>query len=693
MSLKEKLLRALEEEPCSYKALKDRLGNPKKVRKLLDELCGEGKAREENGRYSAVHGQSVRCTLVKLGRGFGFARSVDTQEEFFIPGRFLRGAMPGDTLLVQVSAEARGEGNREGRVLEVTARQDRLVGTIARREDGRLLLIPDVCPQMPVLIKRSREEGAQAGEKAAVQLVARGERHEDHRAAVILRFGVADSAANCARAILYRQNIEPAFSEAALQQARALEGAQVTGRERRGREDLRGACIFTIDGADTKDIDDAVSVERTEYGYRLGVHIADVSHYVQAGSALDADAFRRGTSVYYADQVVPMLPRELSNGICSLNPGEDRLAFSCLMELDCAGRVTDAALKKSVIRSRVKGVYSEVNDLLAGRAAEPVQEKYAEVAPSLALLAEVYEKLAALHRARGAMEIESDEAKFILNEEGRCVDVQKRVRGTAERMIEECMLLANESVAAIARRAKLPFVYRVHPAPEAARIDALTDLLLACGLEAPFHQKPSARSLGMLLEQTRDTPLARAVHTGVLRSMAKAVYSTQPAGHFGLALADYAHFTSPIRRYPDLAIHRILSDWLSRAGAQALHKRYGAFSEATAQQSSEREQAAMTAERDIADCYKAEAMQAHIGEEYEAVVSGVTSFGIYAELPNTVEGLIRSDRLSEHALTLTAGMCLSDPLSGQSWKLGDVVRVRVEAADTASGHVDFSLVR
>lgn len=693
MSLKTKVLQQLSEGAKSLKVLKNHLGNPKKVAHILDDLEKKKKVLKKDGKYyltDLYHG--VQAIVVKLGRGFAFAKALETQEEFFIPGRFLQGAMPGDTLSLHVSKNTRSGGSREGKVLAVIKERREFTG-ILREEYGRIVFIPDDCPQVPIFLKKNGLGEALCGEKVAVELVERGSAYEDHRAVVTVRFGCAQSAAHCARALLYAQGVEPRFPQPVKEEAKALQSAQVTEKEIQGRLDLRDSVIFTIDGFDTKDIDDAVSAQRTPYGYRLGVHIADVSHYVKPHSALDEEAMKRGTSVYYADSVIPMLPKQLSNGICSLNPQEDRLAFSCLMDLDHAGRVTNAVLKKTVIRSRLKGVYEEINRLFDKTARPEEKEKYREVERDLEVLYEIYEKLAALHTARGAMDFESEEAKFVLDEKGICTGVKKRVRGVAERMIEEFMVLANESVAVIARRAQLPFVYRTHSAPQSKRVDALSDLLISCGLEVPFQEEPSAWELARLLEQTRHTSLERVVHTNVLRTMAKAKYEPNPTGHYGLSLADYTHFTSPIRRYPDLAIHRILSAYVKGASLESLQRKFSAFVQEASIQSSEREQAAMNAERDISDCYKAEAMKPHVGECFEGVVSGVTHYGLYVQLENTVEGLLRSDALSEHALTLTEGISLSDPLTGQVWRLGDTLRVQLAAADIPSGNIDFVLTQ
>ncbi len=695
MGIKAKIVKELQKKPRTLRELKTKLGNDKKVARAIEELSARGKLSQRAGVYAiadAREKQAVECQIVKVAERFGFARPTAGGEDIFIPGKALCGAMPGDVVLAALSAHPRDAASPEGEVVSVLRENNRFIGTVVRTEDGRLALAPDDCPACLLPIKKSADGGAQAGEKAAVELIERGQRHADHRAGVSMRFGSAEEARHCVKALLYGAGLSRHFPQEVKEEAKRA-AAAITEQDLAGRRDFRAWPVFTIDSADTKDMDDAVSLARTPTGYRLGVHIADVSHYVRPGTALDAEALARGTSVYFADSVIPMLPRALSNGICSLNEGEDRLAFSCLLELDADGDVTDAAFVKSVIRSRVKGVYSEVNALWDGTANEAVRARYAAVQGALADMRALYEKLAAHRAGRGAMEIESGEAKLILDEDGRCVDVQKRTRGDAERMIEEFMLLANNAAASLARRRGIPFVYRVHEDPAPERVEALKAALAAAGVEFRFSGAvPTAKELARLLNETRGTPLERMVHTNVLRSMAKAKYEPLPKGHFGLALADYAHFTSPIRRYPDLAIHRILSDVYAGVSADALRGRYEAFAAEASQQASACEVRAMTLERAIENCYKAEAMRRFVGDPdgvFEGVIAAVTSFGAYVELPNTVEGLVRAAALSEHPLTLTEGCALRDALTGQSWRIGDALRVRVAAVDVSCGQVDF----
>lgn len=697
MSLKAKILKELEKKPRRLKELKAKLGNDKKVTQLVDELFHSGSITCRQSVYTIATPKTqhaVACRLVKLGRGFGFAKPDDGSLDVFIPGKYLMGAMPGDTVLVSVFDHPRVAGSVEGEVVAVTQENNRFVGTV-QRVDGRLALVPDHCPQTPIFIKKSADGGACEGEKAAVEIIERGVRHEDHRAGVCMRFGAATEAKQCAKAILYGAGIETRFSHAVKEAAQKLDGASVTENDMAGRVDLRDLAVFTIDSDSTKDIDDAVSVERTEDGgYRLGVHIADVSHYVTPGSALDVEALKRGTSVYYADSVIPMLPKQLSNGICSLNPQVDRLAFSCLMEIDTAGCVTKYCFEKTVIRSRVKGVYAELNEIYAGNVTPELQEKYSEVWDKLPALYDLHSALAALRTLRGAMDIESGEAQLIIDASGKCVDVKKRTRGKSEQMIEEFMLLANNCAAAIGRQNELPFVYRVHETPDPNRVQQLKLALTAAGVDFKFAKDiPTATELARLLESTRNTPLERFVHTSVLRSMAKAKYDPEPKGHFGLSLVDYAHFTSPIRRYPDLAIHRILSEWCADVPVETIQKKFTGFAAGASVQSSDCEVRAMTAERDAEDCYKAEYMQQFIGKTLTGVISSITAFGVYVQLPNTVEGLVRVAALCQHPLTLTEGISLADPTTGRSWRLGDTMEVMVSAVDVSQGNIDFEPVR
>lgn len=698
MAIRDKIEHAIQMQPCTVKTLKARFGGDRaadrKVMEALDELVRQAVVCQRQGVFFTVRSgraeKALLCKVVKLGKNFAFVMLEDGQSDVFIPGRFTRGAMPGDQVLVEKFAHPRVEGSDEGEILAILTEHNNLVGT-AKRIDGRLKFVPDDCPAISMQLMRGSEGGAKDGDKVAVEILQRGTRQEDHRVGVTMRFGSADEAKRCAKALLYAQDIRGRFPEEVREEAKKLEDAAVSEADTKGRLDLRNLPIFTIDSASTKDIDDAISLTRTpEGGFELGVHIADVSHYVRPGTETDNEAFRRATSVYYADQVVPMLPKALSNGICSLNEGELRLAFSCLMRLDNNGELTDYRFVKSVIRSRVKGVYSEINALLAGSTDPELQAKYAEVSEQLPAMKELYGHRARLRRERGCMDIESGEVKLILDEEGRCIDVQKRTSGESEAMIEEFMLLANQCAAHFARVKQIPFVYRVHEEPNAEKLERLHALLTACGINDHFAKDvPAPKELSAILEGVRGTAYEQIINTGMLRCMSKAQYEAKPKGHYGLVLKDYAHFTSPIRRYPDLAIHRILTDLLSGTDKETMTLRYTDFAEQVAKQSSEREVIAMQIERKAEDCYKAEYARRHLGESYEGSISGVTQRGLFVEMDNGVEGFVPASSLTAAGTLLTEGIRLSDPVSGKNWNLGDRMMITIVRADVNLGKVDF----
>ena len=698
--MRDKIEHAIQNQPCTVKELKQKFGGERgadrKVMEALDELVREAVVCQRQGVFFTVRSgradKALLCKVVKLGKNFAFVMLEDGTSDIFIPGRFTKGAMPGDDVLVEKFEHPRVEGSDEGAILAILTEKNDLVGTV-RRVEGRLRFVPDDCPAITMPLARDCEGGAKDGDKVAVEILNRGNRQEDHRVGVAMRFGSSDEAKRCAKALLYAKDIRTRFPDKVRDEAKKFEGAEVSEKDCEGRMDLRALPIFTIDSAETKDIDDAISLTRTsDGGFELGVHIADVSNYVKPGTELDNEAFSRATSVYYADQVVPMLPKALSNGICSLNENELRLAFSCLMRLDKEGNLTDYRFVKSIIRSRVKGVYSEINALLAGTADAEIKAKYADVIDQLPAMKELYGHRARLRKERGCMDIESGEVKLILDENGRCIDVKKRTSGESESMIEEFMLLANQCAAHFARVKQIPFVYRVHEEPNAEKLERLHTLLQACGINDHFAKDvPTPKELSAILEGVRGTPYEQIINTGMLRCMSKALYEEKPKGHYGLVLKDYAHFTSPIRRYPDLAIHRIMTDLLKGTEKETIILRYTDFAERASKQSSEREVIAMQIERKAEDCYKAEYARRHLGECYEGTISGVTQRGLFIELDNGVEGFVPASSLTPSGTSLTEGVRLTDPASGKTWSLGDKMMITIVRADVNLGKIDFEV--
>lgn len=657
----------------------------------IAELKREGAITENKSGIRLASAAGIFTAEVsRINRTFGFIRREDGTE-VFIPGKFLMGAMPGDTVTARLLPQ-RGD-LPEGEVVEVINESfTEFTGTVEKNGDT-ICIRPDSISKELMIVSELKVP-VRVGDKVLAEISRRGERHSDHRARITGIFGDSKKAKSSADAILHINGVETEFPPAVLAEAKAAENGGIPEGEVYKRLDLRDEIIFTIDGADTKDIDDAVSVEKTAEGWELGVHIADVSFYVKPGSELDKDALLRGTSIYYANKVVPMLPKELSNGICSLNPQEDRLAFSCLMKLDEEGKLTSYKFSKTVIRSRVKGVYSELNKILDctknnTEIPKDLAEKYDGLMEKIVLMNELASILTANKIRRGAPQIETSEAKLIIDENDVCVDVQRRERGVSELIIEEFMLMANTAAARTAKENGIPFVYRVHEDPAPEKVQELVDTVSRLGVAVPHFSSVKPKHLAEILEKTKELPLAAAINNMVLRSMAKAKYSDEPVGHFGLVLTDYAHFTSPIRRYPDLAIHRILTDLCyNKVSAAFLQKRYAGFAKEAAQQSSECELVAMRIERECDDCYCAEYMSAHVGEEFEGIISSVQEFGFFVELPNTVEGLVRADSLKDGPYDYDGHFTLTK--NGKAvYRVGGSVKVVCAAANVSSGQIDF----
>lgn len=629
----------------------------------------------------------VTATVYSLSEGFAFVRPENGGDDLYVSSDRLKGAIVGDTVLLKNIVETpRG---KKAEVASITKRRQWVTTGTVRKSYNGFEIVPDIAIRYNLPILKSDLMGARPGDKVQAELV-RVPRREKLSARVVKIYGTAESAKICSDAIVDQNGIPTVFSEEVLAEAARAAKEPITQEELGARLDLRGEVICTIDGADAKDLDDAISVRRTERGFDLGVHIADVSHYVREDSAVDEEAFLRGTSVYFADRVIPMLPKELSNGACSLNAGEDKLTFSALIRLDEKGEILSYRFEKTVIHSRVRGVYSEVNRIFSGEADEALLQKYAPVLESLKAGRELAKILEQRSSDKGAMDFESGESMFTLDENGVCVDVRPRVQGEAEKMIEQLMITANQAAARLAKEEQLPFVYRIHENPDPERIKALVSLAAALGFSTQRlrSEKPSPADFSELLGQVKGTPAEQVISHQVLRTMEKAKYSTEPVGHFGLALADYCHFTSPIRRYPDLAIHRILSQAQS-LGQIELALRFASFAAAAASESSKCEVRAMTAERSAEDCYKAEFMKAHVGEEFDGVVSGVTQRGVFVQLRNSVEGFVPIGAFPNADYRFDGVVTQVDERTGSRITIGTPMRILVAAADIPTGRIDF----
>ena len=641
--------------------------------------------REHNAKLIPV-GEDVEATLVSLSKNFGFARPDGGGDDIFIHGSALQGALVGDKIIVgDIRKDDRGPSGRVRRIVEHKPAQT--TGTVSITDEG-IELIPDNAIRYNLRMRERDLNGAKNGDKVMASL------EQDYRgdwayASVKKVFGSGRTARVCADAIVEQYGIPHVFPQEVLDEAERVGNEPISDEEYAKRLDLRGEPIFTIDSKDAKDLDDAISVKRTDFGYTLGVHIADVSHYVKEGSAIDEEAINRGTSVYFADRVIPMLPEVLSNGACSLNAGTDKLAFSALIELDKEGHITKYDFKKTIINSKVRGVYSEVNEILDGTASEEILNKYAPVMESLMSAKELADILKANSAARGTMELDSGESKFILDENGICIDIMPRVSGEAEQLIEQMMVTANIAAAKFSLDHKLPFLYRVHGTPDPKRVEELVTLLQLVGVPCKEIVKPNpeTQDFAAILDRVRGLPCETLVSQRLLRTMEKARYSTEETGHFGLALSDYSHYTSPIRRYPDTSIHRVLSAFVEGMPAEEVRRRYAQFCETSATESSRNEIRALIAERDAEDCYMAEYMSQHIGEHFEGTVSGVTMRGVFVRLENSVEGFVSLDAFEDEDFVYDGLITQRSPK--RELTIGTPLPIIVASAYVATGKVDF----
>lgn len=641
--------------------------------------------REHNAKLIPV-GEDVEATLISLSKNFGFARPDSGGDDIFIHGSALQGALVGDRIIVgDIRKDDRGPSGRVRRIVEHKPAQT--TGTVSITDEG-IEFIPDNAIRYNLRMRERDLNGAKNGDKVMASL------EQDYRgdwayASVKKVFGSGRTARVCADAIVEQYGIPHVFPQEVLDEAERVGNEPISDEEYAKRLDLRGEPIFTIDSKDAKDLDDAISVKRTDFGYTLGVHIADVSHYVKEGSAIDEESINRGTSVYFADRVIPMLPEVLSNGACSLNAGTDKLAFSALIELDKEGHITKYDFKKTIINSKVRGVYSEVNEILDGTASEEILNKYAPVMESLMSAKELADILKANSAARGTMELDSGESKFILDENGICIDIMPRVSGEAEQLIEQMMVTANIAAAKFSLDHKLPFLYRVHGTPDPKRVEELVTLLQLVGVPCKEIVKPNpeTQDFAAILDRVRGLPCETLVSQRLLRTMEKARYSTEETGHFGLALSDYSHYTSPIRRYPDTSIHRVLSAFVEGMPAEEVRRRYAQFCETSATESSRNEIRALIAERDAEDCYMAEYMSQHIGEHFEGTVSGVTMRGVFVRLENSVEGFVSLDAFEGEDFVYDGLITQRSPK--RELTIGTPLPIIVASAYVATGKVDF----
>ncbi|OUP52642.1 ribonuclease R [Butyricicoccus pullicaecorum] len=683
-------LYALLARPMRAEELKKYLPaySKQQIRQALDQLTNEGKIlKNKKNRYAhAEHYGCLTGVFQATERGYGFVtpETPDENGDVFIPPYATGKAWQGDRVLVHLTDSPRGH-KREGEVMRILSLcTDEVTGTVMQR--GKTVFVRPASKKYPdLIIPKNRTLDARSGDRVAVKVMFRGDGRLSAQGAITQIFGRNGTMEASIAAILHENGITVPFPDEVLRQADAC-GDTVDPAEAARRMDLREKLIFTIDGDDARDFDDAVSLEPMENGHMLlGVHIADVSHYVTPGSPLDDEAYRRGTSVYYPGHVVPMLPVALSNGICSLNPDVDRLAFSAFLEVDKDGRCHKSQFAKTVIRSKARMTYRKMNEIFDGN-----EERRAEYA----FLTETADRMHALSQAmrrrrmeRGALDLDLPEAEILTDESGEPVEVSFRARGDAEKMIEEFMLAANEAVAAYMTHRNNPTVYRVHESPDPEKLRVFAQFARPFGYRVDASKPNDTAQLQAVLDGAKDDPRQRALPTLLLRSLARARYDAECLGHYGLQAKEYLHFTSPIRRYPDLVAHRMLFKAIS---GQQYTKSDWVFCEEAASQSTTREFAADTAERDIDKLYLAAYMEQFIGQDFDGEVSGVTSFGLFVSLKNAVEGLIRVEDLPGDDYEFDdQKMMLIGRRSRVRYTMGTPMRVRLTAASRVTGLIDF----
>lgn len=636
----------------------------------------------------------IRGTLQVHQKGFAFLLpELEGEKDVFIPGSALNGAMNGDVVLVEITKEDKNGKKREGEVVEVIERtNNEIIGVYEDSQNFGFVVPEDPRLNSDIFISKKDKNGAKTGDLVICEITKWAEKRKSPEGVIKEILGKKGDKGLDILTIIKKYGLPEEFPQKVLNYAEGIP-EEIDEEEYRRRKDLREVRMVTIDGEDAKDLDDAVSITRLDGGkYRLGVHIADVSHYVREKNPLDKEALKRGTSVYLIDRVIPMLPKKLSNGICSLNPKVDRLALSCFMTIDSKGNVLEHEIVESVIRTNERMTYTDITKILEENDPE-LMEKYDYLVDDFRAMEELCKILNARRMRRGAVDFDFEESKIILDENGKPIEIKPYERGIANRIIEEFMLVCNETIAEHMFNQQIPFVYRIHEEPDEEKLAKFREFVYNLGYKMKGGEETEPKDLQEILNAVEGKKEEKVVSTLLLRSMMQAKYSPQCVGHFGLAAKYYCHFTSPIRRYPDLQIHRIIKEYLNGRLSESRQKKLIDIVEVAARQSSEMERVAQDAEREVDDLKKAEYMQERIGEEFQGIISSVTSFGLFVELPNTIEGLVHVTSLDDDYYIYDEDhLCLIGESSKKVYRLGDEVRVRCSKVDIDNREIYFDLV-
>jgi len=661
------------------------------LRKLTDEVVVYHSNKD---KYMMLEKSHLRKGVMRTNKkGFGFVEVDNMDDDIYVAQENMNGAIHDDIVLVEITSKMNLD-RLEGRILKVVKRQvQRYIGEITFDEKGKgHIKLDDNKIKLNIEIPKENSLNAVDGHKVVVELVKKMNNNLRYEGKVVEIIGHKNDPGVDILSIIYKYNINTVFPDDVKEEVANI-NMEVLPNEYHGRRDLRDQMIFTIDGDDTKDIDDAISIEKFANGhYKLGVHIADVSYYVKEGSPLDNEAMERGTSVYLVDRVIPMLPHELSNGICSLNPNVDRLAISCVMEFDSTGKQLDYEIFPSVIKSRIQMTYKKVNSILEKNVVPEGYEPYAETLRQMSELATILRKAKV---KRGYINFDIDEAKILVDENCKPTEITVRERGVGENLIEDFMIAANECVATHIYFMNLPFIYRVHEVPKEEKIRSFLGFVSNLGYSVPGDIKDTKpTTMQRILKSLEDKPEYKILSSLLLRCMQKAVYKPVNLGHYGLASSCYTHFTSPIRRYPDTTVHRLLRTYLfdNKIDNSTIHK-WEEKLVYIADHSSDRERASVDCEREVEDMKMAEYMESHIGEEFDGMISSVTSFGMFVELDNLIEGLVPLRDMPDFFVYDEERMTLTGEKSHVKYTIGERVRVKVVRASKEDKTIDFEVVK
>ena len=648
--------------------------------------------RSNKNRYMLLENSNLRKGILRMNKkGFGFVEVSGEEEDIFVAPDNINKALNNDTVIVEILNKNSGE-KREGRIVKTLERDlSTIVGEIYFKKDKGYIIPDDKKLDIQLEIDRDKSHGAVDGHKVVVKIL-RNITKNRYKGEVVRIIGHKNDPGVDILSIVCKYEINDTFPEEVIEELDSIP-EEVREQDKKGRKDLTDVTIFTIDGDDTKDIDDAISIEKLQNGnYKLGVHIADVSYYVKEGSPLDKEAMDRGTSVYLVDRVIPMLPHKLSNGICSLNPGVERLAISCVMEIDNNGKTVDYEIFPSIIKSRLQMTYKKVNQVIEKN---EIPEGYEPFVNDLKLMDELSQIIRKAKINRGYIDFDVDEAKIIVDENCHPTDIVLRNRGRGENLIEDFMIQANECVATHIFYMDLPFIYRVHEYPKEEKIRDFISFVQSLGYTVKFNAKDiSPKAIQNLINQLKDKKEFKVLSSLLLRNMQKAIYLPQNLGHYGLASKCYTHFTSPIRRYPDTTVHRLLRTYLFNddMSNQTINK-WQEKLVYIAENSSFKERESVECEREVEDMKMAEYMEDHIGEEYKGIISGVTNFGMFIQLDNLVEGLIHVNDMKDYFSFDEVTQSLIGERTKEKFTLGDEVLIKVKAASKEAKTIDFELVK